>query len=804
MFETKFAFSESHSRFFPARAQRLSVLIVLLAVALIATPCDTLAQTAGTTNGGLQRNGGGGSGHVQVIVSPTSATLFSNSTHQFTATISGTSNTGVTWSATAGSVDSNGLYTAPRVNTLTNVVVTAKSSADPSVSASVAFAVDPAVQQSLQITTATPLPQGQQGSEYGEAFIATGGTSPYSWSISAGTVPPGTAMNTNGNFSGLPTSSGTFTFTVLVTDANNKTASGNFGVTVAANNGYDGPAQLPIATVQTSMAQTPAPGSVISVNAGGNLQSALNSAQCGDTIQLQAGATFTGNFELPAQNCDSGHWIWIRTSAPNSALPAEGQRLTPCYAGVASLPNRPAYNCPQPQDVVATISSESKTGASPITLASGANHYRLLGLEITRPADQKPVVALVAKEQTSAASYIVIDRCWIHGTAQDETRRGVALAGTTYVAVIDSYLNDFHCESHWGTCTDSSTMSGGMGNLTSGPWDIEDNFLEAAGEDILIGGGAATIVAHDITIRHNHFYKVPQWQQGSQGFVGGYHGDPFVVKNLFEIKNGIRILLEANILEYSWGGFTQYGQSILITPRNAYDKKTKQGNQCPVCEATDITVRYNTVSHTGGGINIANVLVDGYDGQAGERYSIHDIVVDDIDAKKYLGDGGLFLIMNNWANHTLNNVSIQHVTGFPDLQNHMMAVKNDLTYPEMYAFTFSSNIVVVPQYPVWSAGGTDSCAGSDVPVTVISTCFKTYTFVNNVLAATPPAFPSNKWPNGSFFPATVKDVGFVNYNNGNGGNYQLLPNSPYLGKGGGGTDPGANIVAVNAAIQGVE
>jgi hypothetical protein len=89
-------------------------------------------------------------------------------------------------------------------------------------------------------------------------------------------------------------------------------------------------------------------------------------------------------------------------------------------------------------------------------------------------------------------------------------------------------------------------------------------------------------------------------------------------------------------------------------------------------------------------------------------------------------------------------------------------------------------------------------------VTVISTCFKTYTFVNNVLAATPPAFPSNKWPNGSFFPATVKDVGFVNYNNGNGGNYQLLPNSPYLGKGGGGTDPGANIVAVNAAIQGVE
>ncbi len=47
------------------------------------------------------------------------------------------------------------------------------------------------------------------------------------------------------------------------------------------------------------MADTPAPGSVVTVNAGGDLQSALNNAQCGDVIQLQAGATFTGRFTLP-------------------------------------------------------------------------------------------------------------------------------------------------------------------------------------------------------------------------------------------------------------------------------------------------------------------------------------------------------------------------------------------------------------------------------------------------------------------------------------------------------------------------
>src|SRR5271169_2884266 len=52
---------------------------------------------------------GGGGGSVQVSVSPTSVTLFSQGKQQFTASVSGTSNTAVTWSATAGSVDGNGL-----------------------------------------------------------------------------------------------------------------------------------------------------------------------------------------------------------------------------------------------------------------------------------------------------------------------------------------------------------------------------------------------------------------------------------------------------------------------------------------------------------------------------------------------------------------------------------------------------------------------------------------------------------------------------------------------------------------------
>ena len=94
----------------------------------------------------------------------------------------------------------------------------------------------------------------------------------------------------------------------------------------------DGPAQLPKACIYTALSGTPSPGHLMPVIAGADLQAALNSAQCGDTIALQAGATFTGSFTLPAKPCDDQHWITIRTSTPDTGLPPEGTRVTPCYA----------------------------------------------------------------------------------------------------------------------------------------------------------------------------------------------------------------------------------------------------------------------------------------------------------------------------------------------------------------------------------------------------------------------------------------------------------------------------------------
>ena len=751
--------------------------------------------------------GKGSGGNVKIGLSPASVTLLSNQKHQFTATVSGTSNTGVTWSAAAGSIDASGLYTAPAVNTQTNVMVTATSNADSSKSASATITVNPASTQALAITT-TNLPQGQQGDPYSEVFAATGGTTPYSWTISAGTPPAGIAMNANGDFAGTPAAAGTFNFTVTVTDAANKTASGNFSATVLAGSNFDGPAELPRVTVPSAMSDTPAPGSVITVNAGGNLQTALTNAHCGDVIELQAGATFTGRFIVPAKSCDGSHWIIVRTSAPDSALPAEGQRATPCYAGVASLPGRPQYSCANPSKVMAKVQMTQTVGDGPFQFATGANYYRFLGLEITRPAGSPGSPRLISISGSGGTmDHLVVDRSWLHGNLQDETRSGLSLNGMTYAAVVDSYFSDFHCISGTGTCTDAHALGGGVGDTQDGPFKIQNNFLEASGEAVLFGGGPATSSPTDIQVLNNHFWKPWQWMPGNPNFIGGPDGHPFVVKNHFELKNAVRVLVEGNLMENTWGGFSQSGYGILLTPRNQYSIRTG-AFLCPVCQVTDVTIRYVHISHGGGGIQMATVqdtpTGPGQPALAGTRWSIHDVVMDDL-SKQYVGGGVVFEILNTWLKNPLNTVTINHVTAFPDPGSHMIIMGNVNTNAPMYGLVFTNNLMVTGRYPVWDAqGGTNNCAQTDVPVTTITNCFTTRTFSNNALVATPTAFPPSKWPLNNLFPATVDDVGLVNFNNGSGGNYELQSSSPYKNKGTDGKDLGVDIVGLNAALANVE
>lgn len=78
---------------------------------------------------------------VNVSVSPATATVASGGSQQFSAQVTNTSNTAVTWSATAGSVSSGGLFSASTVTTNTTVTVKATSVADPTKYASATVTV---------------------------------------------------------------------------------------------------------------------------------------------------------------------------------------------------------------------------------------------------------------------------------------------------------------------------------------------------------------------------------------------------------------------------------------------------------------------------------------------------------------------------------------------------------------------------------------------------------------------------------------------------------------------------------------
>jgi hypothetical protein len=565
---------------------------------------------------------------------------------------------------------------------------------------------------------------------------------------------------------------------------------------------FDGPAELPRVYVQSTMANTPSPGKKILVPAGANLQAALNAANCGDTIQLQAGATFTGKFTLPAKPCDDNHWITVRTSAPDSSLPPEGKRMTPCYAGVTSLTGRPSFNCNSPSKVLAKLSFPGGGAQSgPLALGLGANHYRILGLEITRPVGTGSVGHLISGGQTAQADHIVVDRCWIHGVSHDDTKSGVSLRGITYGAVVDSYINDLHCTTKTGACTDAVAVGGGNGFNPMGPYKIVGNFLESSGENILFGGAGSNTTPSDIEIRRNHFFKPMIWMPGAPGYITGNSSNPVIVKNHFELKNAQRVLLEANIFENNWGGFSQHGKSIVLNPRNTYNKITNTST-CTVCKVQDITIRYSTISHVGGGIGIADGLTAGQPAAGGQRFSIHDVVIDDVDAKRFKGGGGFLLVTNAWATNVMNSVTVNHVTGFADPSGTLLSIGNSTANPKMWGFKFTNNIMFVPVYALWSSGQPNSCAMIQVPITLLTNCFSSYAFSNNVLFANSFVNPPSKWPTANAF-TTAAAVGFANYNNGKGGDYHLISSSHYKNKASDGKDPGADINAIQAATAGV-
>ena len=190
--------------------------------------------------------------------------------------------------------------------------------------------------------TAASLPQGTKGAVYSKTLSATGGVTPYTWTLNSGTLPTGMSLSASGTISGTPVNSGAFSFTAKVTDSRTAIATQSFSLTINPALSLP-PITLPAGTVGSAYSQTltlaggtapfvwsvssgalPA-GLALSAGVISGTATAASSATFSVTVTDAAGATATQNYSI-AINAVSGPPVPL-------ALPAA--TLPPGTVGVA-------------------------------------------------------------------------------------------------------------------------------------------------------------------------------------------------------------------------------------------------------------------------------------------------------------------------------------------------------------------------------------------------------------------------------------------------------------------------------------
>ena len=229
----------------------------------------------------------------------------------------------------------------------------------------------------------------------------------------------------------------------------------------------------------------------ISVPSGGNLQAALDAAQPGDTILLAAGATYVGNFRLPVHGGTA--YVTIRTGGNESLLPGPGVRITPAHA-----PHLAKLRSPNTSPALAT--------------RAGAAYWRVMLVELMPNRDGYYDIVTLGDGSSAQNSlslvphHLVLDRVYIHGDALDGQKRGIGLnSGDT--TIVNSHISDIKAVGQ-----DSQAIAGANG---PGPYRIENNYLEAAGNVFILGGDdpkIAGLVPSDLLFRGNTVTRPLAWR----------------------------------------------------------------------------------------------------------------------------------------------------------------------------------------------------------------------------------------------------------------------------------------------------
>jgi hypothetical protein len=281
-----------------------------------------------------------------------------------------------------------------------------------------------------------------------------------------------------------------------------------------------------------------------------------------------------------------------------------------------------------------------------------------------------------------------------------------------------------------------------------GPFHIINNYLEAAGENVMIGGadpGIPNLVPTDLEFRHNYLFKPLSWRVGHPTYAGKH----WTVKNIFELKNARNVVIDSNVFENNWTD-AQDGKPILFTVRN-------QECTAPWVTVENVTLTNNILKNAEGGLNLL-----GEDNEVTAAFGKCAVPSTSVRGKNmtvsnnlFFNVHGPFLQLNGFDKVTLvHNTHIQ--------------IGNLMTLygKPSREFVYRDNLTVRNKgYGVFGDGTGEG-------LVALKKFVPDFVFKNNVLALADPSL----YPKENEFPSSIERVGFVNFEKGD---YRLAPSSPY-------------------------
>ncbi len=271
--------------------------------------------------------------------------------------------------------------------------------------------------------TTTNLPSGVVNTAYSATLTASGGSGTYTWSITDGNLPAGLTLSPSGSISGTPTTADTSSVTIKATDANSKTATMTYSVTISAQGAAPAlsvatsslPDGIAGANYAASLSATGGAGAYNWSVISGALPSGLSLSPSGS---ISGTPSASGNYSFTVQVNDGGSStasrtlsIYIAQSAPSSTTTSTSS--TPSSSPGASTSSTTGSGGSGPSSTPASSNvaafSISNMTATPVSSKNGSQYAISVSIANTGKAPGAKVLQLKINNNVEAQEEVVLD-----------------------------------------------------------------------------------------------------------------------------------------------------------------------------------------------------------------------------------------------------------------------------------------------------------------------------------------------------------------------------------------------------------